>query len=113
LVAATFFGGNIDETRSFLSEYGYMPEMVAKPPQPPPARHRACALARALRVVGRALQAAQRRTNIRGGFFAGGGVRQHSHPPLPALSPKESAKAFRGYISSKRRYFMVCACIWW
>jgi hypothetical protein len=30
LVAATFFGGNIDKTRVFLSEYGYMPKMISK-----------------------------------------------------------------------------------
>ena len=30
LVAATFFGGDLDETRSFLDEYGYMPEMISK-----------------------------------------------------------------------------------
>jgi hypothetical protein len=30
LVAATFFGGNIDKTRRFLEEYGYVPEMISK-----------------------------------------------------------------------------------
>ena len=30
LVAATFFGANIDETRRFLHEYGYMPKMISK-----------------------------------------------------------------------------------
>jgi Transposase DDE domain len=30
LVAATFFGGNIDKTRLFLHEYGYMPKMLSK-----------------------------------------------------------------------------------
>jgi hypothetical protein len=30
LVAATFFGGNIDKTRRFLHEYGYMPNMISK-----------------------------------------------------------------------------------
>jgi len=30
LVAATFFGGNIDKTRLFLAEYGYMPRMISK-----------------------------------------------------------------------------------
>jgi hypothetical protein len=30
LVAATFFGGNINKTRLFLSEYGYMPKMISK-----------------------------------------------------------------------------------
>jgi hypothetical protein len=30
LVAATFFGGNIDKTCRFLHEYGYMPNMISK-----------------------------------------------------------------------------------
>jgi hypothetical protein len=30
LVAATFFGGNIDKTRLFLHEYGYMKKMISK-----------------------------------------------------------------------------------
>ena len=30
LVAATFFGANIDKTCRFLSEYGYMPKMISK-----------------------------------------------------------------------------------
>jgi hypothetical protein len=30
LVAATFFGGEIERTRRFLYEYGYMPKMISK-----------------------------------------------------------------------------------
>jgi len=30
LVAATFFGGNIDKTRRFLHEYGYIKKMISK-----------------------------------------------------------------------------------
>jgi hypothetical protein len=30
MVASTFFGGNIDRTRRFLYEYGYMPKMISK-----------------------------------------------------------------------------------
>jgi hypothetical protein len=30
LVAATFFGGNIEKTRLFLCEYGYMKSMLSK-----------------------------------------------------------------------------------
>jgi hypothetical protein len=30
LVTATFFGGNINKTRLFLSDYGYMPKMISK-----------------------------------------------------------------------------------
>jgi hypothetical protein len=29
-MASTFFGGNIDRTRRFLNEYGYMKKMVSK-----------------------------------------------------------------------------------
>jgi hypothetical protein len=30
LVSAAFFSGNIDKTRLFLHEYGYMKEMISK-----------------------------------------------------------------------------------
>lgn len=30
LVTTTFFAGNIDQTRLFLLEYGYMPRMLSK-----------------------------------------------------------------------------------
>ena len=30
LVAATFFGANLDKTRRFLHEHGYMPKMISK-----------------------------------------------------------------------------------
>ena len=30
LVAAAFFGANIDKTRRFLYEYGYMKKMISK-----------------------------------------------------------------------------------
>ena len=30
LVAAAFFGGNIDKTRLFLNEYGYVPKTISK-----------------------------------------------------------------------------------
>jgi hypothetical protein len=29
-VAATFFGANLDKTRRFLHEYGYMPKMIKR-----------------------------------------------------------------------------------
>jgi hypothetical protein len=32
LVAAAFFGGNVDKTRRFLHEYGYMPNMISANP---------------------------------------------------------------------------------
>ena len=63
LVAATFFGANLDKTRRFLHEYGYMRvRLHAKddqqgPLQPPAARHRSGALAGYVRAFGRSLQA--------------------------------------------------------
>jgi len=30
LVAATFFGGNVEKARRFLKEYGYMPTIISK-----------------------------------------------------------------------------------
>jgi hypothetical protein len=40
LVSAAFFSGNIDKTRLFLHEYGYMKEMISKSRlDQPPARH--------------------------------------------------------------------------
>jgi hypothetical protein len=30
LVASTFFGGNIEASRSFLDEYGYIPKAISK-----------------------------------------------------------------------------------
>jgi len=109
LVAATFFGANIYKSRLFLKEYGYMPTMISK-------SH----LNRRLHAIDPSLWQ---------GLFAllaESFKRRHDNNPeqryvvdsLPVavcdniriqrcrLYPlKEHAQAFRGYISSKRRYF--------
>ena len=61
LVAAAFFGGNIDKTRLFLNEYGYVPKTISKSrlTTAAPARYKARTLADTVRAVGRSLQAAQ------------------------------------------------------
>jgi hypothetical protein len=106
LVAAAFFGGNIDKTRLFLHEYGYMPKMVSKG-----------RLNRRLHAIDLVLWE---------GLFAllaelfkrrnSGRTYVVDSLPIPVCDnirirrcrlypPKESAGVFRGYIPSKRRYF--------
>jgi hypothetical protein len=61
LVAATFFGGNVEKARRFLKEYGYMPTIISKSHlnrRIHAIEHRDHALGRALRVVRPPLQAA-------------------------------------------------------
>ena len=106
LVAATFFGANIEKSRSFLKEYGYMPNMISK-------SH----LNRRLHSIEPPLWQ---------GLFALLAELFKKHNPeqtyvvdsLPVAvcdnirirrcrlyPPKEHGGAFRGYIPSKRRYF--------
>jgi DDE family transposase len=106
LVAATFFGGNIDKTRLFLNEYGYMKKMLSK-----------SRLNRRLHAIGLGLWQ---------GLFAllaelfkqRNSQRTYAVDSLPVpacdnirirrcrLYPSEEhGQAFRGYIPSKRRYF--------
>ena len=107
LVAATFFGGNLDEARLFLEEYGYMPDMISK-------SH----LNRRLHAIDPSLW--QGLFALLAEFF-----KRHDNPEqtyvvdsLPVtvcdnirirrcrLYPlKEHGETFRGYIPSKRRYF--------
>ena len=107
LVAATFFGGNLDKSRSFLEGYGYMPDMISK-------SH----LNRRLHAIDPSLW--QGLFALLAEFF-----KRHDNPEqtyvvdsLPVavcdnirirrcrLYPlKEHGEAFRGYIPSKRRYF--------
>lgn len=107
LVAAAFFGANIDKTCLFLREYGYMPKMISKGR----FNHRLHA------VEGVLWQ----------GLFAllAEVFKQHNGPdqtyvvdslPVAACDnirirrcrlypPEKHGATFRGYISSKRRYF--------
>jgi hypothetical protein len=114
LVASTFFGGNIDETRRFLNEYGYMPKMISKSHLNRRIHAIEPTLWRALFEV--LAQAFIERNdpdrtyvvdslpvpvcdNIR--------IRRCRLYPLEVEgeSPPERKKSFRGYIASKRRYF--------
>jgi hypothetical protein len=110
LVAAAFFGGNIEASRSFLDEYGYIEKAISKSR----LNRRIHAIEPKLwRVLFELLAQAFKERNadqtyvVDGGLPAGGGLRQYSHPPLLCrlYPPQESAGALRGYIPSKRRYF--------
>jgi hypothetical protein len=106
LVAAVFFGGNIEASRSFLDEYGYIPKAISK-----------SRFNRRLHAVDPCLW--------RTLFDLLAEVFKHNNPdnsyvvdslPIAVCDnirirrcrlypPQEHGKAFRGYIASKRRYF--------
>jgi hypothetical protein len=106
LVAATFFGANIDETCRFLREYGYMPKMISKGR----FNHRLHAIDPALW---------QGLFSLLAEFFKrNNSERTYAVDSLPVAAcdnirirrcrlypPEEHGEAFRGYVSSKRRYF--------
>jgi hypothetical protein len=108
LVAATFFGANIDKTCRFLSEYGYMPKMISKGR----FNHRLHAIDPEL---------CQGLFSLLAEFFKrrnSEGERTYAVDSLAVmvcenirirrcrLYPlEEHPGAFRGYISSKRSYF--------
>ncbi|MDQ3834561.1 MAG: IS982 family transposase [Actinomycetota bacterium] len=106
LVAATFFGANIDEARRFLHEYGYMPKMISKGR----FNHR-------LHKIDPALW--QGLFSLLAEFFKRNNPeRTYAVDSFPVvvcdnirirrcrLYPLEEHEgAFRGYIASKRRYF--------
>jgi hypothetical protein len=106
LVAASFFGGNIEKTRRFLHEYGYMPKMISKGR----FNHRLHEI----------------NPTLWGGLFSllaeffkrNNSERTYAVDSLPVAAcdnirirrcrlypPTEHGGAFRGYVSSKRRYF--------
>lgn len=109
LVAATFFGGNIDKTRLFLGEYGYIPQTISKSR----LNRRLHAIEPVLWRVLFALLAElfKQRRDPEQTYVV-------DSLPVPVcdnirirrcrLYPSEEhgvTKAFRGYIPSKRRYF--------
>ena len=117
LVASTFFDGNIDKTRRFLYEYGYMPLMISKSH----LNRSLHAIEPALwRVLFELLAQAFKQRNAPDQTYAVDSL------PVPVCdnirigrcriypleeghddddgTPKEE-KSFRGYIASKRRYF--------
>jgi hypothetical protein len=106
LVAATFFGGNIDKTCQFLYEYGYMPKMISKGR----FNHRLHAIDPALwQALFSLLAEFFKRRNSDQTYAV------DSFPVVVCdnirirrcrLYPQtEHEGAFRGYISSKQRYF--------
>ena len=115
LVASTFFDGNIDKTRRFLHEYGYMPLMISKSH----LNRRLHAIEPALwRVLFELLAQAFKQRNDPDQTYAVDSlpvpvcdnirIRRCRIYPLEEGhdddgTPKE--KSFRGYIASKRRYF--------
>ena len=106
LAAAAFFGGNIEASRSFLDEYGYIPKAISK-----------SRFNRRLHAIDSSLW--QMLFDLLAEVF------KQSHPEqtyvvdsLPVAvcdnirikrcriyPPQEHGEAFRGYIASKRRYF--------
>lgn len=107
LVAATFFGANIDKTRLFLHEYGYVKKMLGKSR----LNRRIHAIEPELwRVLFELLAEAFKERNSADQTYVVDSL------PVAACDnirirrcrlypPQESAGAFRGYIPSKRRYF--------
>jgi len=106
LVACTFFGGNVEATRSFLDEYGYINKLISK-----------SRLNRRLHAIDPRLW--QQLFDLLAEVF------KHSRPDqtyvtdsLPVAvcdnirirrcklyPPQEHGEVFRGYVASKRRYF--------
>lgn len=121
LVASTFFGGNIDKTRRFLHEYGYMPTMISKSH----LNRRLHAIEPTLwRVLFELLAQTFKKRNEPNQTYAVDSlpvpvcdnirIRRCRIYPLEEQvaghddddgSTPEEKKSFRGYIASKRRYF--------
>ncbi|MCA1838630.1 MAG: IS982 family transposase [Actinobacteria bacterium] len=107
LVAATFFGANIDKTRRFLHEYGYMPKMISKGR----FNHRLHKIDPALwRGLFSLLAEFFKRRNSEERTYAVDSfpvmVCENIRIQRCRLYPQtEHGEAFRGYISSKRSYF--------
>lgn len=118
LVASTFFGANIDKTRRFLHEYGYMKKMISKSH----LNRRIHAIEPTLwRVLFEVLaQAFKERNDPELRTYAVDSlpvpvcdnirIRRCRIYPLVEQGrddedPEPKKKSFRGYIASKRRYF--------
>jgi hypothetical protein len=106
LVAATFFGANIDKTRLFLHEYGYVKKMLGKSR----LNRRIHAIEPTLwRVLFELLAQAFKERNADQMYVVDSlpvavcdNIRIRRCRLYP---PEESAGTFRGYVPSKRRYF--------
>jgi hypothetical protein len=107
LVAATFFGANIDKSRLFLEKYGYMPNMISKSH----INRRLHAIEPSLWQGLFTLLAEDFKLNNPDQTYvvdslpvqACDNIRIRRRCRLYPL--EEHAGAFRGYIASKRRYF--------
>ena len=106
LVAAAFFGGNIEASRSFLDEYGYIEKAISK-----------SRLNRRIHAIDPTLWRALFEL-LAQAFKERNSDQTYVVDSLPVAAcdnirirrcrlypPQESAGAFRGYIPSKRRYF--------
>jgi hypothetical protein len=106
LVAAAFFGGNVEQARRFLREYGYVPTAISKSR----FNRRLHAINPELwRGLFSVLAGVFKRRNAQGAYAvdslpvaACDNIRIRRCRLYP---PQEHGGAFRGYIASKRRYF--------
>ncbi len=106
LVAAAFFGGNIEASRSFLDEYGYIPKAISKSR----FNRRLHAIDPSLwRTLFDLLAEVFKHNDATVSYVVDSlpvavcdNIRIRRCKLYP---PAEHGKAFRGYIASKRRYF--------
>ena len=113
LLAAAFFSGNIEASRSFLDEYGYIEKALSK-----------SRFNRRLHAIDPSLW--QTLFDLLAEVFKHNNATQSyvvdSFPVAVCdnirirrcklYPPQEHGEAFRGYIASKRRYFYGLRCIW-
>lgn len=110
LVAAAFFGGNVERSRRFLREYGYVPVTISKSR----LNRRLHAIEPELwRALFSVLAGVFKRRNAQGTYAvdslavaACDNIRIHRCRLYP---PQEHGEAFRGYIASKRRLLLRSA----
>jgi hypothetical protein len=106
LVAAAFFGGNIEKARSFLDEYGYINKAISKSR----FNRRLHAIDPSLwRTLFDLLAEVFKHNNASQSYVVDSlpvavcdNIRIRRSKLYP---PQEHGEAFRGYIASKRRYF--------
>ena len=106
LVAAAFFGGNVEASRSFLDEYGYIQKAISKSR----FNRRLHAIDPSLwRTLFDLLAEVFKHNNATESYVVDSlpvavcdNIRIRRCKLYP---PEEHGKAFRGYIASKRRYF--------
>lgn len=106
LVAAAFFGGNVESTRSFLDEYGYIEKAISKSR----FNRRLHAIDSCLwQQLFELLAEVFKYNNATGSYVVDSlpiavcdNIRIRRCKLYP---PQEHGKAFRGYIASKRHYF--------